>query len=583
MSKKEDLSYFDHSGKIQRRIIKLNKEYYGPEFNISIKTEGFHFQKRVSLCIESKEIGNFFFYPTHRILEYDGDKTKQYGYRICCFKYEFDAGSFKPVIKRVSLDISNDEVKNGKWKERKKLSGFELKKGSSDKILRLMEKMCKGTRKEVVVSSVPGWVKSNQGFHHIPISKSKPKVIMPSENILKAFRFEVSEDMDAIEAYKKIKELLSVTEKEISIPLLSYTVISSLQSLIKSYEPFMLSICSKNARKAKMLANLFCNLYNRTAHLYELDLKLYSNNDFKDTILEKSKRFRDAVFISTIEKRSDLKTYMKVQKETPCGVLLITSSLLRHDSVIDISIEGTSIDTNIPSFHGDHPDVFSTALHYFIRYIEKQRIIAGWNKDINKLFNSCKKAIEGYSHTEFNPNKLEQFAWLLMGYKLLGIFGKEIGAITEAEFNSSLNEAVAIFHSLSAIEIGELQTTTEISEMELEAVKFLGTVDKVLTFGGFKKREENTADPKWGWYDDEKLYLRNNEIFNLAKNDLKSKKGDIYEFLCEKEIIIDRPKLGSGWGNQFNSRTKVIHYHIQNMKTFLKDHGHELNFLNHFQ
>lgn len=603
--KEKLLPYDDHRDEMQRRIKKLNQKYDKHGLRISILTKGHHphLQKRYILLAnkDSNEVGNFFFYPTHKIYEYDGKEKKHFGFKICFVtSISKITGTIDTYFKIISLNISNEILENGKWLKSKELKGFELKKKSVD-IEKLMKTMLNGNwekpEKELIFSSVIGWVKARSNFQYVPITNSDKNGVKSTKDIDQNFKHEILEEMSEKEAYLKMKELLSVTKKEITISLLSFTVISSLQSLIKQYsdEAFMLCLCSDNERHAEMLSNLFCNIYNRTSHFYKLDTKLHADQSLKTDIPTKIEKIRDAVFISKVVNRNDLKTYTKLLNNVSCGLLLISSIPLKHDSVIDFDISGTLIDKSIVQYHQDYPAAFSTWFHYFVSYIQDSLEGEHWGRELNNLYKDCKKRIEKYNPVEFDPNKLRQCAWLLTGFRLFENFGREIEAINEEEFQSSLNEAIVIFHKLSAIDIGDEQYEREISTdlkplnllsstdiIETDALTFINFIDKHLSFDGLNKFEEKSANPEWGWYDKEKLYLRNTEIFKKVTKlyKLKSKRSEIYDFLLTKEILTDRGEMG--WGSQFKGSTKTINYNIQSMRKFLQDHGIELKFLNKY-
>lgn len=602
--KVKKLHYDEHISKMKRRIKKLNKKYDTYGLSISIPTKGkyppLQYGDILLTSKDSKEVGNFFFYPTHKVFEFDGNEMKHFGFRICCVRSEsvYKGINIDKDFNIISLNISNEMLENGKWLKRDELKGFKLKKNLDDidKLMKMMlNKKWEKLGKEYVISSVIGWVKVGNNFHYAPITNSNKNSIKSTKGIHQNFKHKVLEDLNEIQAYQKMKELLSVTGKGITMSLLSFTVISSLYSLIKQYfkEPFMLCLFGNNEKQTKMLSNLFCNIYNRTSHLYELDTKLHANLSLKTDIPVKMERIRDAVFISNVVNRNELKTYTNFLNNVTCGLLLISSNPLKQDSVIDFEISGTSIDLNIVQYHKDNPAVFSTWFQFFVKYI--QEILEGdnWRRDLNKMHKNSKKLIEKHSPAEFNPNRLSQFAWLLTGFTLFENFGLKIEAINEKEHQSSLNEAIAIFHKLSAIDIGNGKYEPEFStdlkplnlplstdRVEMEALTFINFIDKHLSFDGLNKFEEKSANPEWGWYDKEKLYLLNTKIFNKAKklHKLNSKSSEIYEFLFKKEILIDKEE--KGWGSQFKGNTKTINYNMQNMKKFLQDHEYELVFLN---
>lgn len=595
--KEKIFPYDDHKFKIQRRIKKLKEIYDKHGLCISIITKSHNplvQTQRIELIDKksNNKVGDFFFYPTHKVYEYDGQEKRHFGFRICFVQslQKITNTQSDTYVKIVSLNISNEMLKNGKWLKSPVLKGFKLKTKTID-IDAFVKSMYTAAGKELVVSSVIGWVKARNKFHYVPVTNSIKNGISSTKDIRQNFKYEVHNDMNAIQAYQKMKELLSVTIKEVTVPLLSFTVIALIQSLIKKYlkEPFMLCLCGDNEGHTKLLSNLFCNIYNRTSHLYELDTKLHANQSLKSDIPIKIERLRDAVFISKVEKRNDLKIYLKLLDDVSCGLLLINSSALQHDDVIDVNTKGASIDNSIVQYHKNNPAAFSTWFYLFIGYMQDKLEENGSESYLNKLHKNCMKQIEEYNPVELNQNKLRQCAWLLSGFRLFEQFGRKIEAINREEYQITLNEAIAIFHKMSSIDVvTDDEQESLLARYETDELAYLHTVDRLLTSDVLKPLGEKLSNQGWGWRDQEILYLRNEKVFeqvqeHLFKHEqinLESSKN-VYKKLYNNKgtgVIIKRGK--DGWGKHVKGiNERVIHISIQNMKKFLKDHGYELAFL----
>jgi len=595
--KEKIFPYDDHKFKIQRRIKKLKQKYDKHGLCISILTVGRNplvQTQRIALIDKKSDsrVGNFFFYPTHKVYEYDGQEKRHLGFRICFVQslQKITATQIDTDFKIVSLNISNEMLKNGKWLKSPELKGFKLKTKTID-IDTFVKSMHTEAGKELVVSSVIGWVQARNKFHYVPITNSIKNGITSTKDIRQNFKHEVHNDMNAIQTYQKMKELLSVTKKEITVSLLSFTVIALVQSLIKKYlkEPFMLCLCGDNERHTKLLSNLFCNIYNRTSHLYELDTKLHANQSLKSDIPVKIEKLRDAVFISKVENRNDLKTYLKLLDNVSCGLLLINSRALKHDNVIDVDTKDASIDNSIVQYHKNNPAAFSTWFYLFISYMQDKLEENGSGSYLNKLHKNCMKQIEEYNPVEFNQNKLRQCAWLLTGFKLFEQFGRKIKAINQEEYHISLNEAIALFHKMSSIDlVKDDEQESLLVRHETDELAYLHTVDRLLTSDVLKPLGENLSEQDWGWRDEEILYLRNEKVFEQVKEYLfrheqinLESSSDVYTKLYNVNgtgVIIKKGK--DGWGKHVKGiNGRAIHISIQNMKKFLKDHGYELAFL----
>jgi hypothetical protein len=585
--KEKLLSYDKHIYEIQRRIKKLRQKYIKHGLSISILSTSQNplFQKRKISIVnrDSKEVGNFFFYPTHKIFEYDGIEKKYAGMRICCVMcIQKTKDTFMDTyFRKIYLNVNCEMLKDGKWLKKVAGDGFKLNKKFFD-IEKLMKSIA--PKKELIISSVIGWVKTITEFHYVPITNSKKNGIEASKDVRQAFQYQLLEDLNEYEAYKITRELLSATSKDVSIPLISFTLISSLDSLItkKSKEQFILCLSGNSERLIKMLSNLFCNVYNRSSHIYELDTKIHANQSLKNDISDKAKKLKDAVFISKVSNRSELKNYTKIIEEVQCGLLLINSNPILHDMVIDIDTNSASIDHKIVQYHQENPAVFTTWFHFFIRYIQSTLQGKQWERDLMKVYEDCLERLEKYNRRELNPTRLRQCAWLLTGYFLFVKFGYKIDAFSEEEHQKLFEEALPIFINMCALDANDEEIGPPLTKIEKDSLSFLHAIDNLLTKDGLNRYGDNSRLPEWGWYDEEKLYLENKKVFDKVnsylisngQSKLESKSSEIYNFLHQIGIILERDK--NGWGIQHVGSKKTVRYSIQKMKEYLQDKECEL-------
>ncbi|MFD0715184.1 hypothetical protein [Paenibacillus sp. GCM10027626] len=566
----------------------INKAYRKQGLNIAIDSDSF---KMELTDADYAEVSNFFFYPTHTIYLYDGRTERQIGYRIC-----FIRRTKKDNLETVSLNFPNDVLKKGEW-----LNGREtLKKFNLDEnrihVNKLLEiTIRRPTYKRRVFTESVGWVKGNSEFHYVPITDFSKDEIRCQQAIKRTFEFAPMLNMDDREAFRKVWELLGVTEKEITVPLLSFTILSSLLSLIKlknkDQPRFILCLNGDNGKNKESLSNLFCNIYNRSTNIYVLDSRLHANYSMKSEIPNKAGKLKDAVFIAKIEKQNDVKPYLKLMNQDKLinGVLLISNKTVLHDSVITIDISKASFEKSIFQFHKANPSVFSTWFGSFLQHIQTSFQDEHWGLgikgNIDKFYKTCNKTITE-QQAEFDTNRLRHYAWLLLGYLYFLKFGYQTEALSDKEYTDSINEAVDIFRRLSILDLGKESENGEpcLSQLERDSLTFVHTIDKLLNDETLNAIDNKATQPEFGWIGPNELYLMNEKLFKAVNERLResneeliSRSAEIYRFLFEKGVI---PKKGKGsWGIQINSKTKAIMYSIPHMKALLIENGYELAYL----
>lgn len=583
----------------KKHIKELNRLYEKHKLRITVRDMPFppmvYHIVLVDLSNNESEAGNFFFYPTHKIYELNGNEHKLLGYKFCfvsCLN-----GFTMTTLKTISLNLEIGLLETGKWLDEVQLKGIEhnLK---SDRLLKLMNTLLENSKvKKKYVSSVIGWVsgKKKNGLHHIPIIPPKKYKITCSGDIKKDFEFTILKNLSINEAFHSVRQLLDITNRTTTILLLSFTIVTSLRSLITCQSKKMnlaLNLAGGNSKDHEALANLFCNIYNRSEHIHTLDSKLHSTTGSKVRISGKVMRLRDAVFIGKINNRSDIGIYTHLldQGKIPGGLLLLGSDELNHDFVVDIDMNGNSLNSEILEFHKSNPHVFTTWFKFFLTDIQVTLPDKEWGignpKSLNALYDSSFELIYD-KNMEFDLNKLRQYAWLLLGYRLFINFGLRNGAITKEDSEITVGEAASIFRQLSAVKTDESSEILEANISKVDALKFLETVVNIIDETSIKKMGNNVPLPKWGWIDEseQKLYLTNEALFNQVKVLLQEKNyklgaaKSIYEFLYNKGVISKKADKGKGWGVQITGQTKAICYSIPDLKHFLEENECELGYL----
>lgn len=574
---------------LSKLIKRLNKLYETNEILIEID----EYSYETELTDEKYEmISNCFLFPTNKIYEYDGIVEKHIGYRVCFIR------RIKDEFKRVDYNVWNETIQNNEWLKAKELKGFifETSRFDFNKLLIFNDKLSPPRK---LLTSTVGWVNGEHSFQYVPLTNFVEDNITIKKDTLRNFKFSTSELSDQNEAFRRILELLNVTDKKITIPLISFTVLSSLRTLVrngnKKYPSFIICLIGENGNNKEALANLFCNIYNRSSHIFALDSKLHSNQVMKSEIIEKANKHRDSVFISKISKLNDSKIFLKLLKENTLsnGLLLISSKHIEHDSILNLNILDLSFDKDILLYHKSNPDIFSKWFSSFIHYIQntfnEEKMGLGVKENIDKMYKACRKQISDLK-ADFDPNKLEHNTWLLVGYIYFLYSGFKTNAISAETFSELTDEGIQVFQESSLIQdnhTDQNDSVITVHQIEVDSLAFLDALDKCLKDEFLYDYEERSSKklPDYGWISKENLYLKNEKIFNIVKKylmdteqkKLKSKSNEIYQYLYDKGIVDEKAK--DGWGIQIVGSSKAISYNIYQMKQALNKVGYKLTFL----
>lgn len=598
---------------ISKKIIELNAEilnriYKKSKLGIQIN--------KISLNLngkDNKSLSNFFIFPTDIIYFYHGDLEEHIGFKISLIKRE-DITHYKVV----SFNIKIEDLKKGeKLFELISLQGYKFT-GSKTDLKKIMETTLKrDIDNRIIYTNSIGWVQGNEELHYVPITNYEDDNIICFPQLQRDYKIKCDETLVDKQLFAEMNNMLNITDKKITIPLFSYTILSSIISLInrknKTNPEFMMCLHSKKETLLKeAIANLFCNVFKRTQHIYSVDSKIHYNQGTNTEILEKASKICDAPFINQISSKGKLNVYIKLMKQRSKGIILLSLNPINNDSVINLDINNIMIDQEILTYYKNNPMLLSTWFTSFIRHTQNELSDDKWGLDkrsnIDKFYKKCIKMITD-DKSEYDINRLRHYAWLLVGYCYFLNYGLKKEAIETEQFANMVNEAIAIFRELSKIEISPLSENhniTDISPLEKDALNFLQVIDRIMTAAdliGYREKdnyESKDLDNKFlGLIDRDTLYIKAASTSNVfkkissvlteEKKKLANKNTKIYEFLYNEGLLTvsdnDSPEklkknayaITVAFKNK--SSAKLLSLDISAVKKFLLNNGCELHFL----
>lgn len=580
---------------VRDKINELNKLYRKEGFRICIDIDTYQIENMDEKDEDKRTIGHFFFYPTHKMVEYYGNgELKHIGYTVKFVRKK----SFLKDYSTKSFDLTLETLSNDQWLKKEIFNKYEYnaKKLNLKQLTDITLMICEDNVK--VTTTVVGWVPGDESIHYVPFSDFRSDNITMKANLEKKFNTNHSQNIIEVDAFLIMQELLGITLKQITIPLVSFAIISSLLSFrrVRSDEDyrFSLNLYGQNGGNKEALSNLFCKLYNRTAHIFVVDSILHVNNSTTPEIVNKVKRNRDTVLICKLEKNSKFEMYRKLIEDgiAQCGLLLISDEAIQHDSVVGFNLYGKELDESIIKYHQQHPNAYTKWFEFFINHLQENLDDKNWGLDvegnIDKLYHDCEKMIVD-SSAEFDPNKLRNYSWLLVGYMLFLNHGLHIKVLNQARYTASINEAVIFFRENCRLDFKIDGSKLSLSQVENDAILFLFAIDQILVGKELLIFPDKSKKPEYGLINDSKtqLYLVNKSLMNEVKEylkedrqyEFKSKNIAIYKQLFALNIIEERGENVTGWGWQHRNDTKIINYNIANMKKHLLNNGYELAFL----
>ncbi len=389
-----------------------------------------------------------------------------------------------------------------------------------------------------------GWRRINHRFVYLHagggIGDNTSKIRGSNEYLI-----EVDERITPANAYNFTLDMLNIAKDSITIPLLSFTLLSIQKALFEFEEmdvkkiriQTLLWLHGETGTRKSTIAKLFTNIFNRSK-----DSISGSFEDTKAAIEYKAFVYKDSIFLlddykpvytavakkEMMEKafsiirrygdnipRSRMDKNMNRQKEyPPRGLCLVTGEdVVGGDSTtaryIGIKIEPKDVNLEILSKHQANPRVFSTCIAYFLEWISQN-----WDSVRRQITNEYWQ-IRDQNINAFRHGRLaEAYAALVIATKIFLRYGVQSGLIT------GLGESVYIqrFQQYLFKAIYEHSKSTLI---ENPAYMYLRAVQDLLNSGKLRLKrldQESNVSDEFGFIDDEYLYLESRSVYALILN-----------------------------------------------------------------
>lgn len=298
------------------------------------------------------------------------------------------------------ISVTDDDFKNETWITKK--WGVQCKIFAVDKCYELI--------KEYISDSVIN-IPTTVQFNHIGWRNINGKMLyLTARHAIgshdttlhghKSYDLEVDYSLRENEVFFKTLDMLNITDIKISLPLLLYSILSTLNQPFKEVkqEPkFILWLYGITGCRKTSVAKVFCNHFNRTSDIIPASFKDTSSSiemkafEYKDTVLllddfhPTSNSFEKKVMADKayhalriygdkISRGRMTKHMTKLPDYVPRGLCLVTgedivninSSVAR---CIGIEIDQSEVCLEKLSEHQNMPKVFSTFLYYFLQYV----------------------------------------------------------------------------------------------------------------------------------------------------------------------------------------------------------------------
>lgn len=430
-------------------------------FNINDKGELYFINydddfKRIPLC-------NFIIIPLEKIyIEKDGERYFS--------KYSF-IGVLKNKEKLNKIEVSAEELSNYKWIH--KWSGFctiyNNAKKSYDLIKDFLFESLSNLPDTVEYSEV-GWVKDNEKWIFV---HSDGAIGYNDENKtirtkIQDFNFLVDKNIDEKEAFNKTIQMLDICNRETTLPLLSYSLLSVITTpLLKTTElspNFSMWLYGKSGMGKTSIASLFTNVFSKE--------NLIRFESYKNVIRENLLNLKDCTFImddygTSKTKSEENKMLEKMEKIirllgdrglsgdssiTPNGLVLFTgekfidvtnsslSSIARcirieMDNIFNINVKNYNEKKKLSFNYYRQNNFLQTSIYYYIHWLA-EKLNDNFLKDYYLEFNKYRENFN-FNHSRY----VDSYAHLLIAFESYLKYGLENNFIRVDTFFAELEDA----------------------------------------------------------------------------------------------------------------------------------------------
>lgn len=483
---------------------------------------------------DSEALCNIIFIPLKEIVIWDGLNTESeielYGLLNSCVEL--------PIIRINVKDLKNSDWIEENW-------GFQCRlypvSKCYDRVRDAIKILCLNIDREVFIKQL-GWLKLKDKYMYIHGNGviGYNDVNINIDDSLNNFSLDIDKNICEKDAYKIALKLLKIAPLSTTIPLFSFTLLSSISTLLKDegIEPkFALWLEGETGSRKTTLANIFGNYFNRSDGFANppsnfkdtstsLEIKMF---EYKDSVLliddyaptdnAREKKDIDSkvnmilrMYGDRISKsRSNVK--LTKQKEfVPRGLPLITGEdfIGIHSAMarcICIFINKNDVNLTKLSKRQENPLEMPTILNYFLQWIAT---IINSHGNLPHLDIDTFRIMFRESHSIDVHGRLVDAAFFLYySYKLFLDYGLSLGVLNREEYINYESNSLSILIDLILKQQSDMQH-------EKPLVMYLKTLQELIVSSQivlFKKGIESSGK-NHGWYDDTYYYLMPNTVYN---------------------------------------------------------------------
>ncbi|AYF05388.1 hypothetical protein BCJMU51_p1254 (plasmid) [Bacillus cereus] len=537
-------------------------------------------------------INNFFIYPTHKIYYSNGREEKEVGLRIRIIKLNerlydvFDIDLRTEVLEKADWLTSNIIDK----RLRLNINSNLIKK--YNKYLLVMREYAETKLKKkskIIYTDQMGWIKCWGKWGYVPVTDSQSNSIIYDKNLLSKYKLKMNKDILPEKAFQDTMAMIDIADKKITIPLLAYTFLSVVTSLIKysesSLNKFCICITGNNGDLNRVeLANIFCNLYDRQPNIKSINAAFHSNGPCSiEEFRSMSSKIRDSVFIINTEKQNQkisMARKLLHNYNNENMFLLLNEDEINQDFILNLNISDIQVETSLLNQAKLNPESFTTCVAHFINFFAK---VFSDIKKREKIRKELVKLYKGYQdffnkdNVEYDINKIHMDSLLLVGFNLLLHYGSSIKVIDDKMIEHYHEEALQVFKHKS----------TTVFSMDTEHTKakpiyFLEHLLQLLEENEPQDKNDSSLDHSnsVGWFESEEILYIPNNIFKRIEeipNDNQQKisssrvKSEIYGELYKNRVILQPDPDKEMKKIQVGTIEKTINVAKSSIKAFRMD------------
>ncbi|MDW3038318.1 MULTISPECIES: hypothetical protein [Bacillus cereus group] len=537
-------------------------------------------------------INNFFIYPTHKIYYSSGREEKEVGLRIRIIKLN------ERLYDIFDIDLRTEVLEKTDWLASSMLEKqFRLKANSNfikkyDKYLLVMREYAETKLKKkskIIYTDQTGWIKCSGKWGYVPVMNSCSNGIIYDENLLSKYKLKMNKDILPEKAFQDTMAMIDITDKKITIPLLAYTFLSVVTSLIQYSESnlnkFCICITGNNGDLSRIeLANLFCNLYDRQPNIKSVNAAFHSNGPCSiEELRSMSSKIRDGVFIINTEKpnqKISMARKLLHNYNNENMLLLLNEDEINQDFTLNLNISDIQVDTSLLNKAKLNSESFTMCVAHFINFfteifsdIKKRKNIreelVELYKDYQNLFNK--------DDVEYDINKIHMDSLLLVGFNLLLNYGSSIEVIDDKMIEHYQEDALQVFKHKSTTII-----SVDTERTKAKHIYFVENLLQLLENNEPQDKNDSSLDhsSSVGWFESEEILYIPNNIFKRIEelpNDNQQKisslkmRKEIYEELYKNRVILQPDPDKEMKKIQVSTIEKTINVAKSSIKAFRLD------------